>query len=127
MTVDRIAPDISSGPPPAGSYSPAIASGGFLFLAGQGPFDRQGNKCPGTFREEAELAFGNLRDVAEAAGADLADAVRVGVYLSSMSSFAELNTIMPRYFGDPLPARTTIPVSLNGFQIEVDAIVRLRT
>jgi enamine deaminase RidA (YjgF/YER057c/UK114 family) len=71
------------------------------------------------------MAFRNLRAIAVAAGADLRNAVRVGVYLSSMSNFAELNEIMPRYFGDPLPARTTVPVALNGFQIEVDAIVRL--
>lgn len=112
-------------PPPAGPYSQAVVSGGFLFLAGQGPFDLTGQKCPGTFREEAELAFGNLAAIARAAGADLRDAVRVGVYLSDMAHFAELNEIMPTYFGDPLPARTTIPVALNGFQIEVDAIVAL--
>lgn len=112
-------------PPPAGAYSQGIVSGGFLFLAGQGPFDLAGQRVPGTFEQEARRAFGNLAAVARAAGGDLRDAVRIGVYLLDMDNFATMNEVCREFFDDPLPARTTVQANLRNFQIEVDAIVRI--
>lgn len=112
-------------PPPAGTYSQGVVSGGFLFLAGQGPFDLAGRRVPGTFEDEARRAFGNLAAVARAAGGDLRDAVRIGVYLLDMDNFAVMNDICREFFDDPFPARTTVQANLRNFQIEVDAIVRM--
>jgi 2-iminobutanoate/2-iminopropanoate deaminase len=97
----------SGAPKPAGAYSQAIAAGELVFLAGQGPFQ--------TFR--------NLAAVAEAAGASLADAVRVGVFLRDMQNFPAMNEIYREFFAEPLPARTTIQSDLPGFEIEVDAVL----
>ena len=39
-------------------------------------------------------------------------------------SFAELNEIYPQYIkGEHLPVRTTLPVPLVGFDIEIDAVL----
>ncbi len=110
-------------PQPAGPYSQAIRSGGLLFLAGQGPFRPDGSKVEGAFDEQARQTFRNLEAVAAAAGASLADAVRVGVYLRDMSNFAAMNSIYLEFFRDPMPARTTIQSNLPGFDIEVDAVI----
>jgi 2-iminobutanoate/2-iminopropanoate deaminase len=112
-------------PPPGGPYSQGIVSGDFVFLAGQCPFDNSGARINGTFEEEARLAFSNLAAVARAAGADLRDAVRIGVYLLDLANFAALNEICREFLEEPFPARTTLQANLRGFQIEVDAIVRL--
>jgi 2-iminobutanoate/2-iminopropanoate deaminase len=112
-------------PPTAGAYSQGIVSGDFLFLAGQCPFDLEGRRIQGTFEEEARLAFSNLAAVARAGGGDLRNAVRVGVYLLDMDNFATMNEIFGEFFPDSPPARTTLQANLRGFQIEVDAIVRL--
>lgn len=125
MSVDRDQVVTAAAPPPAGAYSQGIVSGGFVFLAGQGAIDLAGRKSTAPFREQARLAFGNLAAVAHAAGADLRNAVRIGVYLLDMDDFAELNEICREFFDEPLPARTTIQADLRGFKIEVDAIVRL--
>jgi len=108
-----------------GPYSQAIKSGGFLFLAGQGPFRPDGSKVEGPFEDQARQTLQNLQSVAAAAGASLADAVRVGVYLRDMSNFAAMNKIYAEYFRDPMPARTTIQSDLPGFEIEVDAVIAL--
>jgi enamine deaminase RidA (YjgF/YER057c/UK114 family) len=51
-------------------------------------------------------------------------AVRVGVYQRDFADFAEMNAIYAEFFGsENLPVRTTIPVALAGFDIEVDAIL----
>ena len=120
---DRIPFRAEDAPPPAGPYSQAIRSGGFLFLAGQGPFRPDGSKVESSFEDQARQAFSNLQAVAAAAGASLADAVRVGVYLRDMSDFAAMNKVYIEFLRDPMPARTTIQSDLPGFDIEVDAVV----
>ncbi|HEV8133521.1 MAG TPA: RidA family protein [Pyrinomonadaceae bacterium] len=39
------------------------------------------------------------------------DAVRAGVYLTSMSDFIAMNGIYAKYFSQPFPARTMIGVA----------------
>jgi 2-iminobutanoate/2-iminopropanoate deaminase len=118
-------------PAASGAYSQAIRSGGFLFLSGQGPFDRDGNVVDESFAAQARQVFSNLDAVARAAGSSLAQAVRVCVYLSDLKYFAEMNEIYSEYLGDPRPARSTIQSDLRGhtsvppFDIEADAIVAL--
>jgi 2-iminobutanoate/2-iminopropanoate deaminase len=112
-------------PAPGGPYSQAIRSGGFLFLAGQGPFRLDGSKVDSSFDDQVRQTLRNLEAVAAAAGASLADAVRVGVYLRDMSNFAAMNTIYAEFFREPMPARTTIQSDLPGFEIEVDAVLAI--
>jgi 2-iminobutanoate/2-iminopropanoate deaminase len=111
-------------PPQAGPYSHAVQTGPLVFLAGQGPFDPAGGPRPETFEEQARLTFRNLAAVAEAAGASLASAVRVGVYLTNMDDFAAMNTVYAEFFTEPFPARTTIQSNMN-ISIEVDAVLEL--
>ena len=120
---NRIPFRADNAPPPAGPYSQAIRSGGFLFLAGQGPFRPDGSKVESSFEDQARQAFKNLQAVAAAAGASLADAVRVGVYLRDMSDFAAMNKVYVEFLREPMPARTTIQSDLPGFDIEVDAVI----
>jgi 2-iminobutanoate/2-iminopropanoate deaminase len=110
-------------PAPAGPYSQAIRSGGLLFLSGQGPFRPDGSMVESSFEDQARRTFSNLEAVAAAAGASLADAVRVGVYLRDMSNFATMNKVYAEFLREPMPARTTIQSDLPGFDIEVDAVI----
>lgn len=112
-------------PQPAGPYSQAVAGGGFVFLAGQGPTAPDGSRVDGSFEEQARQTFSNLRALAEAAGGTLADAVRVGVYLRDMAHFATMNAVYEEFFPEPRPARTTIQSDLPGMEIEADAILLL--
>jgi reactive intermediate/imine deaminase len=112
------------GPPPGGPYSSAVVAGDFVYLAGAVPKRPDGSWVGGTFAEQAHQTFANLAAGARAAGADLSQAVRVGVYLADWNDFAEMNAIYTEHFGtENLPARTTLPVALNGFAIEVDAVL----
>lgn len=112
-----------SAPPPAGPYSQGVVSNGLLFLAGQGPFDENGQRVGATFADQVRRTFENLETVAQAAGTSLHNAVRYGVYLKTLDDFAEFNEIAKEYLSAPLPARTTIQADLRGFDIEIDAIV----
>jgi 2-iminobutanoate/2-iminopropanoate deaminase len=120
---DRKAFRAEDAPAPAGPYSQAIRSGGLLFLAGQGPFKPDGSKVESSFEDAARQTFHNLEAVARAAGASLADTVRVGVFLRDMSNFATMNKVYGEFFSEPFPARTTIQSDLPGFDIEVDCVI----
>jgi len=110
--------------PPGGPYSHAVIAGDTIYLAGSVPALPDGTRVTGSFAEQAHAAFRNLAACAEAAGASLDDAVRVGIYLRDFDDFAELNEIYPQYIkGDNLPVRTTLPVPLVGFDIEIDAVL----
>ncbi|MFZ0216382.1 MAG: RidA family protein [Candidatus Dormiibacterota bacterium] len=113
-------------PRPAGPYSQAIRSGGFVFLAGQGSKAPDGS-LPDTFAGQVVQMFENLQAVARAAGCELADVVQVRVYLRDLGNFTVMNGIYERYFGDPPPARTTVQAALPGAGVDVegDAILEV--
>jgi 2-iminobutanoate/2-iminopropanoate deaminase len=123
MGRERISSD--GAPPPGGPYSQAIRVGDLLFLAGQGPFDEGGAFVGGSIGEQTRRTLANLDAVARSAGGSLAQAVRVGVYLSSLEHFSAMNAVYPEFFSEPLPARTTIQSDLVGFDVEIDAVVWL--
>lgn len=112
-------------PEPAGTYSSGIVSGGFLFLAGQGPFNIESEIVGETFADQVRQTFANLEAVAAAAGTSMSNAVRLGVYLDDLADWAEFNEVSKEFLTTPYPARTSIQADLNGFLVEVDAIVAL--
>jgi 2-iminobutanoate/2-iminopropanoate deaminase len=112
-------------PAPSGGSSQGIAAGGLLFLSGQGPFDSAGQLVGESVEQQVRQVFANLQAVAAAAGATLENAVRVGVYLSDLAHFDEMDRVYREIFLDPRPARTTIQTDLVDFVIEADAVVLL--
>jgi 2-iminobutanoate/2-iminopropanoate deaminase len=115
-------------PAPAGPYSHAVRSGGLLFCSGQVPIDpATGALVEGSIGDQARQCLENLKTVCGHAGAELSDAVRMAVYVTDISTFAQVNEVYGTYFESDPPARTTIGVAAlpGGAQIEMDAIVAL--
>jgi 2-iminobutanoate/2-iminopropanoate deaminase len=112
-------------PQPSGGYSQGIVAGGFLYLAGQGPFDASGERVGESIAEQVRQVLENLDAVARSAGGTLRNAVRCGMYISDMKHFDEMDAEYRRFFDDPMPARTTIQSDLVGFDVEGDAVVWL--
>jgi 2-iminobutanoate/2-iminopropanoate deaminase len=115
-------------PKAAGPYSHAVKAGGLLFLSGQTPIDpATGALVSGSPADQARRCLDNLSIVAGAAGAKLADAVRVAVYVTDISAFKEMNEAYATYFETDPPARTTIGVASLplGAEVEMDAIIAL--
>jgi 2-iminobutanoate/2-iminopropanoate deaminase len=113
------------GSQPGGAYTPGIlASGTFVFVSGQVP-TRDGVVVGETAQEQTLVALKNMEAVLAEAGASLGDVVRCGVYLDNMADFAEMNEAYASVFADPLPARTTVGVTLKGFRVEIDCIAVL--
>lgn len=115
-------------PAAVGPYVHAVRAGGMLYCSGQIPLDPESGELVGaTPAEQARRCLENLGAVCAAAGASLGDAVRVTVYLTDMSAFAEVNDVYASFFDAEPPARVAIGVSAlpRDAQVEVDAVVML--
>ena len=115
-------------PAAVGPYSHAVSSNGLLFCSGQTPLDPDSGTLVGdTPAEQARRCLENLALVAAAAGATLADAVRMTVYVTDMAAFKDVNEAYATYFPSDPPARVTIGVNELplGAQVEIDAVIAL--
>lgn len=113
-------------PAAIGPYSQATRAGQTVYFSGQVPIDpATGELVGGDIAAQARRAFDNLRAVCEAAGGSFDDIVRVGLYLTDLGQFAQVNAVMAEYFSAPYPARSTIQVSAlpKGAAFEVDAVM----
>jgi 2-iminobutanoate/2-iminopropanoate deaminase len=126
MSIDRHPLTADGAPAAVGPYSHAVRSGGFLFLSGQTPLDpATGKLVEGGIGDQTRRCLENLQAVCEAAGARLSDAVRCGIYVTDMGTFAQVNEAYAAFFETAPPARSTIGVASLpvGAQVEIDAIV----
>jgi len=101
-------------PAPVGPYNQGIvASGSMLFVAGQIPLDAATGTLVGTtIAEQTEKSLQNLAAVVKAAGSDLSQVVKTGVFLKDMNDFAAMNEVYAKYFGDEdAPARACVEVA----------------
>src|ERR687885_2551108 len=102
----------SGGPPAAGPYSHGIKAAGLIFLSGQTPLDpATGELVEGSIGDQTRRCLDNLAVVAAAAGASLEDAVRMGIYVTDIGTFKEVNEAYGTYFPSDPPARSTIGVA----------------
>jgi 2-iminobutanoate/2-iminopropanoate deaminase len=111
-------------PAPAGPYSQAVRAGDFVFLAGQTPRDTGGVRhLEASTADQTRIALDNLAAVAAAAGATLADAVKVCVFVRPGVDVREVDAVYRSYVSEPYPARTTIVSDLTVGAVEIDAIL----
>ena len=69
----------------------------------------------------------NLQAVANAAGGNLNNIVKLTIFLTDLTHFPIVNNVMAQYFAEPYPARSTIEVAglPKGVAIEIEAILVL--
>jgi 2-iminobutanoate/2-iminopropanoate deaminase len=128
MALDRETITALGAPAAIGPYSHAVRAGSLLFCSGQIPLDPLSGEIVGaSAAEQARRCLENLTAVCEAAGASLAGAVRLTVYMTDLSAFAEVGEVYATFFPSSPPARVTVGVAAlpKGAQVEIDAIVAL--
>ncbi len=128
MPDERETVDADGAPPAVGPYSHAVRAGDLLFCSGQIPLDPQSGELVGeTPAEQARRCLENLSEVCAAAGTSLAQAVRMTIYTTQLSAFAEINDAYAAFFPQSPPARAAVGVAElpKGALVEIDAVVAL--
>ena len=115
-------------PAAIGTYSQATRAGKLVFLSGQIPLRPDDmTVVEGDFETRARQVFKNLSAVANAAGGDLNDIVKLTIFLTDLNDFATVNAVMEDFFEQPYPARAAVGVASlpKGVDVEADAILAL--
>jgi reactive intermediate/imine deaminase len=115
-------------PKAIGTYSQAVKAGNTVYLSGQIPLDpATGELVSGDMEAQVRRVFDNLRAVSRAAGGDLANAVKLNVFLTDLGHFALVNKVMAEYFTQPYPARAAVGVAAlpKGAAVEMDCVLVL--
>jgi len=108
-------------------YSPAVKSGGFLFVSGQVGSRADGSPEP-ELDAQVRRAFHNLDAVLGAAGCSFADVVDVTVFIvDPQQRFERIWAVAQEFWGEaPYPNVTAVGVTwLYGFQFEIKVVARL--
>jgi len=116
-------------PQAIGTYSQAVKIERTVYLSGQIPLVPETMAIiEGDISAQITQVFDNLKAVAEAAGGDLGDIVKLNVFLTDLANFPIVNEIMGLYFQEPYPARAAIGVAAlpKDADVEMDAIMCLK-
>jgi 2-iminobutanoate/2-iminopropanoate deaminase len=108
-------------PAAIGPYVQAMRAGDFVHTSGQIPLLPNGQMVEGGMAEQTRQVITNLKAVAEACGATLANTVKATVFLKDMNLFAEYNTVFEQMFEGHKPARSSVEVS----RLPKDALVEI--
>jgi len=114
-------------PSAIGTYSQAVNVNGTVYLSGQIALDPETMELVEGTREQIDRVFQNLRAVAEAAGGDLGQIVKLNVYLTDLGDFPVVNEVMGGYFNEPYPARAAVGVAAlpKDTKVEIEGIMVL--
>lgn len=116
-------------PQAIGTYSQAVKIDHTVYLSGQIPLMPETmTMVEGDISAQIRQVFDNLQAVAEAAGGDFSDIVKLNVFLTDLAHFPLVNEIMGHYFQQPYPARAAIGVAAlpKAADVEMDAIMVLK-
>ena len=120
-------------PQAIGTYSQAVkiqsgSGGATVYLSGQIPLVPETmDMVEGDIQQQIHRVFKNLKAVANAAGGDLSDVVKLNIFLTDLTNFPQVNEVMAEYFQQPYPARAAVGVAAlpRDAEVEMDAILQL--
>ena len=121
-------------PPPTGySHVAKVNKGTLVYIAGQVSSDASGKLVgEGDFEAQAERVFANVKLAVEAAGATMADIVKMNTYIVAAVDPADvpkMRAVRGRYFGSGTPPASTLVyvsrLAQPGWMIEVEVVAAI--
>ena len=109
---------------PLAPYTPAIQTGGTLYLSGQIAIDSEGNLHTADIATEARKVMENVGTLLKAAGLGYEHLVKVTIFMSDMAHYAAVNEVYGTYFTEMPPAREAVAVKglPRGVNVEISGI-----
>jgi 2-iminobutanoate/2-iminopropanoate deaminase len=123
--MDRRIVATDKAPGAVGPYSQAVIAGDFVYTAGMLGLDPNTGELAGPdVGTQTRQALTNLKNILEAAGTSLDNAVKLTVFLTDIKSFGEMNAVYAEFFPSNPPARATAEIGPlpRGGLVEIDAV-----
>lgn len=111
--------------PKSMAFSQAVKAGGFIFVAGQGPFDPITGEVVGlNIQEQTAQCLKNIDAILQAAGSSLDKIVSATFILGDPNDFAGMNEEWLKWFPKDPPARqgAKLPIQSKGMKISIAVI-----
>jgi len=118
----------TNAPKSIAGYSQAVKSNGFVFVAGQGPFDpTTGDVVGETIQEQTRQCLKNIEAILKAANSSMDEVVSATFILGEENDFAGMNEEWSRWFPVDPPARqgAKLPIRPRGMKISIAVIAGL--
>ena len=123
MSKETVSTDAA--PAAVGAYSQATTTDDIVCTAGQIPLTPEGELLDSAAIDvQTEQALENVEAVLEAAGASMADVLKVTVYLDDIDDFDAMNDTYETFFDADPPARSAVGVDAlpKGVGVEIEAV-----
>ncbi len=112
--------------PPPSTYANGYIVGDTIYISGQHAGEASGEIVGGdSVREQSARTLSKVQALVEAAGATMADVVKITVYLTDIGRRAEFGDARRGFFRGDFPCSTLVGISalaLPGLLVEVEAI-----
>ena len=110
--MSNIAIHTDNAPAAIGPYSQAIQAGNTIYVSGQLPIDPATGAFAGNdIAAQTRQSLTNMKNILNAAGADMCDVVKTTVLLADIADFAAMNAVYAEFFSAPYPARAAFQVA----------------
>ena len=116
----------TDGAPKNALSTQTVAFSHYNHLSAQLPIDpKTGELVAGGVAEQAEQCLSNIKAIVESIDHDLADVVKVNVFLKNIADADAVDAVYETFFPGGVPARRTVGVSAlpNDALIQIDAVV----
>lgn len=126
MPVERFSP--STMMKPLGSYCQSARRGPIVATAGVAAVNAAGKVVGNDIEAQTKATLDNLKLALEAAGASVADVIKVTCFITDFANYKGFNKAFDAYFANDPPARATVRADLviPELLIEIDAIAVVR-
>jgi reactive intermediate/imine deaminase len=126
MPVERFSP--STMMKPLGSYCQSARRGPIVATAGVAAVNAAGKVIGNDIEAQTKATLDNLKLALEAAGASVADVIKVTCFITDFANYKGFNKAFDAYFANDPPARATVRADLviPELLIEIDAIAVVR-
>ena len=110
--MSNIAIHTDNAPAAIGPYSQGIQAGNTIYVSGQLPIDPATGAFAGEdIAAQTRQSLTNMKNILNAAGADMCDVVKTTVLLADIADFAAMNAVYAEFFTAPYPARAAFQVA----------------
>lgn len=112
-------------PKPLAGYSQGVKAGGFVFVAGQGPFDPATGQVAGpSIQDQTRQCLKNVDAILRAAGSGMDKVVSATFILAEEADFPGMNEEWARWFPKDPPARqgAKLPIQPKGMKVSIAVI-----
>jgi len=123
--MNKIIIHTKSAPEPIGPYSQAIQFENMIYTSGQIAIDPVNNELiTGNVEDQTKQVLKNLLAVLDAANASVETVLKTSIFLINMNDFGKVNKVYDSFFGNSVPARSTVEVTRlpKDVLIEIDCI-----